>query len=274
MQNFPQRHRRKRFLFPLAAGLLAIVIASVFMLEAFSGVRAGVHQLARPLWEAGSVGGQSFWNVIAQLRTRQALINENEALRTQLATQQLSLLEQELVEAENKRLRELWEKRTFDKTVLGQVLARPPLSPYDTLVLDVGESDGVMQGNIVLVDGVPIGSVVRVYARTALVELFSTSGRQIEIVLGASSTPLTAVGQGGGFFLAEISREILVAAGDPVALAGFTPHIFGVVETVDAESADPFVTARFQNPVNMNDVVWVEVVTDGAQLRTSLEEKL
>jgi hypothetical protein len=79
------------------------------------------------------------------------------------------------------------------------IYVKPPVSAYGTLIIDRGAAD-IKQGNIVRAEGeVALGTVERVYAKTALVELFSAPGRITNVLVGGT-LPAEAEGVGVGNF--------------------------------------------------------------------------
>ena len=168
----------------------------------------------------------------------------------------------ELIQAENERLLELWNRRAHETTVLARVLVRPNTSPYDTVVIDVGVSSEIQVDDLVIIDGIPLGRIAEVFSATAIVELYSTSGVTSDVLIGVGAFPARAVGQGAGMFMAEVSRDSNVSKGDVVVLSRFPSNVFASVEAVLGEASEPFRVVLFKNPISIANLDWLEVVTN------------
>jgi len=257
--NYPQHPKRKR---KTALIVLIIVIVGVFIINppVPHFVTRVVHSVGTPLWNAKNTA--SFWlsDVSSLLQSKGKLIEENQALRRELKRTELRALSSSLFEEENKSLKEILHRSIKKDYILAVVLLRPSLSPYDTFIIDTGEEEGVSIGDFALVSKVVIGSVTEVFTKTATVTLFSSPGRKVNVIIGPSRLPAEAEGQGGGNFKILLPREIDVTEGDSITIPDINPDIFGIVEHIDREATDAFQTILFKNPINMNEVYFIEVV--------------
>ena len=149
--------------------------------------------------------------------------------------------------------------------VLAGVLVKPSRTPYDTLIIDAGRDHGVRAGDIVLAYGdVAIGHVREVTQRSSKVQLFSSPGDEIDVVLAKSGVTVTAIGQGGGNFLAEAPRDLDIEVGDVIIFPRIHTQIVGSVGQVTRRPADAFQAVRFATPVNVNHLRYVQVVSHDA----------
>jgi cell shape-determining protein MreC len=143
---------------------------------------------------------------------------------------------------------------------LAAVLRRPPLLPYDELVIDVGGDDGIVAGDTVYAPGkVLIGRVESVRGSTARVILYSSPGKQYEVMIGPQHIPTTARGRGGGQYEAEVARDLSVTEGDFVEVPSLEDRPFGIVTTVMSDPTQPFKTILFAPSVNVYQLRWVIV---------------
>lgn len=112
-----------------------------------------------------------------------------------------------------------------------RVIGRPPQSPYDTLVLDVGNDSGVQLGaGVWWSPGVYLGEVVDVRERTAVVELISSDGVRHPVFI--AGVPVLAEGRGGGELYAEIPQTVAVSVGATVTSDVYKMPV-GVVAAVN-----------------------------------------
>jgi cell shape-determining protein MreC len=139
------------------------------------------------------------------------------------------------------------------------VLATPPFSPYDSLVLSLGGLDGVQPGDVVLYsDAVALGTVSAVAPHAATVTLYSTSGHEESVRIGENGFLTVARGLGGGMFQMSVPKETPLLQGDGV----FLPDgmMLGSVRTITESDSDAFSTVTARLPVNLFELRTVYVV--------------
>ncbi len=141
------------------------------------------------------------------------------------------------------------------------VIARPPLSPYDVLIIAGGVEEGVVAGALVTGEGgVPLGTVSASYAHTAHVLLYSQSGRVTEGWVGETRIPVTVTGKGGGVFTAEVPRDVEVVQGDVVYLPGPGALPVGRVEAIEEDASSPSALLRIAPLANIFSLSSVRVM--------------
>lgn len=168
--------------------------------------------------------------------------------------------ERDALQNENKNLRvAIEEYRAFSDTsgIVARVVARPPTTPYDVLVVDQGTDDGVRVDAVVFAKaGIPVGVVADASATVARVALFSSSGRHSDGWVGSEHIPVSFIGQGAGAFIAEVARETDIQEGD-VTYVVKGSGAFGVVVKVESDASSPQATLHirpFVNPFSLTSV--------------------
>lgn len=157
--------------------------------------------------------------------------------------------------------------------VLAGVVARPPESPYDTLVLAQGSSAGITVGQGVFSEGgVPIGIISTVTTDFSRATLFSSPNILLHGWVGHTNVPLTIVGLGGGTMGASAARSAGIVMGDSVWSPGPGTLPVGKVIRIDSDPSSPAVTLQIQPAVNLFSVTWVLVRDTGAALRGALSQ--
>lgn len=180
----------------------------------------------------------------ARLHADAALMNENIQLRERI----------------NDLTRLLGTSALERRGVVAGVIARPPLAPYDTLLIGAGTQHAVSPGMLVSGEGgVPLGTVETTTHAHAQVSLFSTAGRSTEGWVGDERFPVTLIGEGGGAFIAEVPRDAPILVGDLVYVPGPGPRSAGRVERVDADPSSSSATLRIAPLVNIFSVSLVLV---------------
>jgi cell shape-determining protein MreC len=240
------------FLFALALFLFRDILA-----ERFGGVLA---RIGGPIWtmEEGILG------MLVDLRTitsdKILLEDENQRLRAALALSAVHTISNTTLRAENIELKRALGRASDNSLLLARVLSRPDASPYDTLLIDVGEHNGVVIGMHVLSEGdLLIGEVVRVWKESALVQLYSAPGSSVPVELGSSSTPAIAHGSGGGVFRITVPKGMSVPVGAPVRFPDISPLYLGVVEGVLRSEESSLQTLFVRLPFGLFDGKFVYV---------------
>ena len=143
--------------------------------------------------------------------------------------------------------------------ILGAVLLRPPATPYDTLVIDIGSDEGVAMGDTVSAGGtIMIGTISEVYARAARVTLYSAPGQKYDALL-RGVIPLAIEGQGGGSLQARLPAGTAVSVGDSALLPGIAGGISAIVSRIERGDGESFVTLYFSLPVDIFGLRFIEV---------------
>lgn len=144
--------------------------------------------------------------------------------------------------------------------IVAGVISRPPVSPYDTLVLSRGERGGIAVGQEAFGDGgVPLGVVSSVLADFSRITLFSSPNMSTHGWIGSANLPLEILGAGGGAMRAALARSAGVAVGDAVFAPGPGALPVGRVVRIDSDQSSPSVTLHIQPALNPFSVTWVEL---------------
>lgn len=258
-----QHNRRTQKVILIRAGAITLfigvlVVFNIFNFNPFSRV---AHAVASFLWQSEDALSDTLGSVTIAFRDKAALLKENQRLLGELYKNQSLALSNDALRAELTELKFLLGRTTDRPSILASVLSRPVVSPYDTLIIDIGSDTGVHAGDLALVlrDFV-VGYVSRVYGSTSQITLYSSPSEQTNILIGEERIPAVAFGRGGGNFIADVPRDARVHEGDIITLANIDTEVFSVVEAVIEEPENAFQRLMFKNPVNIFNVVWVEIV--------------
>lgn len=199
-----------------------------------------------------------------------------------------NLSEQAIIQSlqtENEYLRLLLGKTPISSNmILAGVIERPPRTPFDSLVIDIGSDQDILEGDIVFSDGLyAIGIISSVSNYTSTVTLFSSSGQKIDGLINsplegskdsslsaANSTstsikvkdtlnPVTVEGRGGGNFYIKLPKNIKVKVGDPVVWPSTDTVLLGTIEIIDSGDGEAYSQVYFKSPINMNSLRYVQV---------------
>jgi len=151
--------------------------------------------------------------------------------------------------------------------ILAGIVARPPESPYDTLILSVGSNTGVTLGQEAFgPGGVPLGIVSSVLPDFSRVTLFSAPGVVTNGWVGDNTLQLILQGVGAGAFSATVSRTAGINLGDIVFIPGPGALPVGSVTRIDSDESAPSVTLRITPALNIFSITWVILRDTGTAL--------
>lgn len=233
---------------PVGAALGAFVILFVVLRMVAPDLLA---TLSSPLWKAGdgfskgiAAASLPFADAAALRAERDRLLAENAAL----VNQNMALTAQ------------VKDTAALPAGIPAGVLVRPPVSPYDTVVLDKGERDGVRADAFVFATGgVPVGVIETVTAETSRAVLFSTPGRITEGWVGEERLPVSLEGRGAGAYSATLPRESGIQPGAIVYLPGPGALPAGTVVRIDSDPSSPRATIHIKPMVNAFSLTWVSI---------------
>lgn len=214
--------------------------------------------VSAPLFRASSsvsasIGGLSsgFNNAAALTKERDALASQNVALAGENGVLSARIADLEAT---------LGASEAPAPGIIAGVIARPPQSPYDTLVVAAGKSAGVEAGDTVrAAGGLPIGSVVAVSASAARVLLYSAPNVSTPGWLGESRLPIQLEGEGGGAFTARVPRAASSTPDELVYIAGPGSLPIGKVKGESGDPSSPFITFAIAASVNIFSITTVVI---------------
>jgi cell shape-determining protein MreC len=236
-------------------GIGAIVIFILVLLRIF--VPSVLGMISRPFWSIGEVFS-SIVHTTASTDSKASLVKA----RDQLTADTTSLTAQNAaLQAKVTDLTALLGTRTETvKGVVASVLARPPIAPYDVLIIDQGTNAGVRIGAEVQgAGGTPIGTVGETDARQSRVTLYSTHGIETDGWVGQGRIPVTLTGAGAGAFTATVPKEAGIHVGDGVYFAGAGAFPIGTIVSVEADPSSPSVDLDVHPYTNPFSLTWVTV---------------
>jgi cell shape-determining protein MreC len=269
-------HRRNSYAFSgngstlWLTGAVVVIVVVLILLRSF--LPQVFFALAAPLWESGSALSTDVGSFFAGIGNSAKLVQENKSLAQEILTLQnenavLTARSQDLTSllSVSSESGESGAQSTVGASgaragILAGVLASPPLSPYDTLIVSSGSAQGVVRGaQVYAAGGIPIGTVTEVTSSTAMVQLLSTPGVTTNGWAGTARVPVEVTGVGAGSYTATLPAAASVSVGDSVYAPGPGAVPFGTVTKIDADPSSPTVVLHIQSLVNMFSITWVEI---------------
>jgi len=183
------------------------------------------------------------------LVTRHALVADNERLREQQLLLSSRLQKYEVLEAENKRLRQLLESsfRLNDKVIIAELLA-VDLQPFrHIIVINKGIREGVYDGQpIVDADGI-MGQILHVGPFTSTVLLITDPTHALPVQINRNGLRAIAVGTGQkqSLQLEYLPNNSDIRMGDLIVSSGLGSRFpagypVGTVSEIVLDPAEPF----------------------------------
>lgn len=239
--------------------LFCLICAFAFLFSNFT--RNAFFTISRPLWFVRDGITRSVSNIKGYFVFKNSLISENSSLKDEVANLKLKEIDYGVLSKEFEDLKnQLGRKGENFPSIVSRVLSKPPSSPYDTLVIDVGSSDGVSLGNKVYIsDNIIIGSVKNVTPHTSLVGLFSTGGNEQEATLSRTGASFVLKGLGGADLELEVPKDTDIVWGDVFLYPKFSPSMIGSVYYIDTNSQSSFKKIYIRIPGNIFSIKYVFV---------------
>lgn len=216
--------------------------------------------VARPFWQAENSLLKAVRSGVTFFISKERLAKENDSLKERISELEVEKLSFEPTLKENDELKAALGRGALEAGVLVYVIRSPRFSPYDTLIVDRGESSGIKVGDIATFAGIPVGTVAEAFGKSSKIVLFSTAGEKTPVFAGATSTELLAMGRGGGSFEIAAPRDFPARAGDQVFYPGFENAAFGIIEDIVSDPARATKTILFRSPFNISELMRLIIV--------------
>lgn len=266
------RDRRKVSTQKVALWLAGVVLVGGLLLwtPLLSGIGAVVNLLSYPVIHAGSSFQASVGLYVESLRDSKANAEEVQRLEEELRRLSVKLLDRDLLFDENIRLKRLLDIGSASSTI-ARIIARPPRTPYDTLLVDKGVADGVVKGDTVLIEDSYIGIVDATVSNGSRVRLVSTPESTTSILITPTGPTIDALGLGSGSFIMELQRDIPIEVGDVLYSEAVGPYSVGTVIKIDEDQNNPFKQVYCQTHFDVQYMTYVRIQHDQTYVENLLQ---
>ena len=268
MKLIPTPKKMRRF---FGVALTAVIILIVILLIGGYTTRA-LSFVQRPLTALGTWAN----DLSGGLRSRSALLSENEDLKNKLLVYSLSQNELETLRNENTSLKiQLgYVMESELEQVTAHVTARQVSPDAATISIDRGSDDGLAVGNPVIVEeGVMIGKISQVTSKSATVRLLSDrNSKTAATILNQDRTLGIVEGSSGALLNFDfIPQSTELNINDVVVTSGLeeaTPYgfVIGIVNSISSNETDPFKQAVIESVVDYRRYTMLSIIIGPKEL--------
>ncbi len=206
----------------------------------------------KPVWYLGKLVAKPLLVSKDYFFTKSALIKQNSDLNEELIKLRLKVDDYDMLQKENSDLKMQLGRGEEGKKILGNIIAKPPLSPYDKFIIDAGARNGVRVDDLVYIsDKIVVGVITEVRDSSSVVGLFSDTGRNVNVSIERTGSSYSLVGQGGQNYKLEVPKDTDIIWGDLFTYPDGERSIVGTVYFIDTNSQSAFKTAYIRPPVNI-----------------------
>ena len=230
-----------------------VLIVVVLLLPIRIASPSTFFSLVEPLLSGANVLSRATRLMFTEVYTSAHYREENDALRTSIASlrNENDALKQQVTHVMD-MVGALQGIERISPSIVATVIARPPQSPYDTLLITKGNQNGVRKGmEVFSQERTPVGIVSAASDDYAQVTLFSSYGTITYGWVGSKTVPIELRGNGGGTFAATLPRPSIVQVGDRVYVPGPGLLPLGSVARIDDDPSNPAVTLRIVPLTNL-----------------------
>lgn len=248
MQPYKPYNHSRSIGAPIArAGLVLVAVTLLFLI-----VDALVTAVHVPSLRSGGVR-----HVLSSKRDLLRTIEEQDAT---IASLRIAEETSAMLRKENESLKKELGRSVGEKGVVARVLTLPNRNFYDTVIIDAGREEGVVEGQLVYAfDTVVLGTVVETTNHRSTVELFSAPGKQTSGTSEGSDLSITLIGRGAGEYEVRMPRDVQFTLGEIISYQSMESVVLARIEHIATDPRDPFQKLFAKIPVNLNTLKFVMV---------------
>lgn len=242
----PDKKARKIF-FSFLLGGLAVLFLALYFFGGFppSFLKRGVFFVSRPFIFLKSGAGDFFESNLSFFKSKKEMEGENNFLKQKIKEYEVREQFSCFFEEGNKVPKEF---------LTASVLSRPGYGIYNSLIVDAGSEDGVLNGMpVVAFENIFLGHVFEVMPKMSRIKMVSFPGEETNVFVGGKVSAI-AVGLGGENLEIVLPRDVDIAEGDVITTLDTNPFFLGTVQIIEKDPADPFQRILFRIPINIQEL--------------------
>lgn len=196
------------------------------------------------------------------LRSHSDLLKQIQSLHEELAAEKGKEESFRIALLENEELRNLLSASSAPQIAAG-VISRPPNTPYDTMIIDRGTADGIVEfAPVYYGNKMALGYVRQVYAHSALVALFSSPGVESTVYVFGPNLFTKAYGEGSGVVRISVPHGVTVEKGNMIILPSIDTGVLGTIDSVQSIPTEPEQRAYVTYDQSLQSIRIVSVGTE------------
>lgn len=262
---YPQQTRKKK---PISRTKLVVIVFFIilFLIYIYDGkiIMRPFQAVALKMGFVKNTTIDFFTNIFSIFVDKKQLSRENILLEDKynnfnlICTSAIKNLETKVAELTNalKRKDELGGAESITAFVIG----KPPLTPYDTIMIDIGEAEGVKVGDLVLVGKLLIGDISQVFRGNSSVRIYGKRGEDLNLLLGEKRLVVVGKGLGMGVVKTKVINNQGSFQDQAVRIQHNSGYIFGFVDRVESRMGDQYQDLTIKSPINIFELGSVEVL--------------
>jgi cell shape-determining protein MreC len=217
------------------------------------------HVIATPVWKSGQYVANTASYAFRFLEPKQSILDENDGLRQRVAELERKEFSYISIANENQKLKNITEVGLANKMIV-RVLAKPPVTPFDTLTVEKG-GDSLSLGDPVLSqEGYLIGEVSGIVSGDATVKMFSNPGTELPAYLDRNGIEVILVGDGGGNFSIELPKNVDIKDNDLIVSRVADKLIpIALIVSTEIKDGDPLAYFKAHSLVNIFELTHVVI---------------
>lgn len=238
-------------------------------LKYFTPIKSSLNTVIEPIQYIANLPRILFEGLFEQLSSKEDLVNENTALKSQILILRSNNLQLEKLRQENQRLRALLGSPLIrdERKMVAQIMAVNH-DPYSKIVMiDKGYTDGVYKGQPVINEKGVVGQVVNISAHNSWVLLIIDNTHEIPVQVVRNDIRTIASGDGLNqeLELEYIPSSVDLQKGDMLVtsgLGGIFPEGYpvGYIDYIDFDNHRAFGDVKLIPSVDFNRLRYVLLV--------------
>lgn len=241
----------------LIIGILIALVSFIF----FFGFSSQLFGFGKLVWSGEEAGEGAVSRFLQTFESKSELIEKINSLEQERDRLKLEILEKESISlALGSYIRDIGIYSSSTEDIVAKIIRRPPDSPFDTLVLDRGEDNGIRPGMMLIWSNTRVGVISEVISGYSIARLYSSPKEKFKVIIGEASFEATAEGMGGGYFVIEIPRDIDVKENDIVRDLTRQAMLFGTVYKVEVPESGTMKKAYVKLPFPIYEAEWIKIV--------------
>ncbi len=238
------------------AFLIIIFLFYSFLPTAFFRI---VEPVARPLFKVREWGLGVSRFLPDTFSSKQTLIQKNAELTSRIQELELLIQNRELSKLGFASSVEPFTSVDVTPKVVARIISRPSQSPYDVLILDIGEQVVRVGDKVVGPGSVALGTITEVFGKSAKVLLYSSPGVETEAQQASTGAVVILKGIGGGNMTVSVPKGFAISTGDFFMIPGLQNRILSQVGGIAESDVNSFKEVSTSFPISIFTISWVEI---------------